>query len=291
MIFKNDYIINACRSKNVLHIGATDAPYHKIKKNRKSMKYYNIFKQAIIPSRGIIMTKKLITYFFDHKGELNQETLNNWLKDNTVDFEDIAIKLNQDLWNKSLELSKMIENNADEKLKEIPYELGGGGIYPFLIFLVLYRKPEVIVETGVAAGFSSYGFLEAIRINEKGKLYSSDFPYFRIPNPENYIGVIVPKNLKNNWNLYIEGDQINLPKIIIQIDNIDIFHYDSDKSYKGREFAMNTILPKVKDDGIIIMDDIQDNSFFYDYIKANNIKDYYIFKFLGKFVGIIGKLN
>ena len=38
------------------------------------------------------------------------------------------------------------------------------------------------------------------------------------------------------------------------------------------------------------MDDIQDNSFFYDYIKENNISNWKVFKFNNKYLGIIGKL-
>ena len=38
------------------------------------------------------------------------------------------------------------------------------------------------------------------------------------------------------------------------------------------------------------MDDIQDNSFFYDYTKENDISDWKIFEFNKKYLGIIGKL-
>jgi predicted O-methyltransferase YrrM len=36
-------------------------------------------------------------------------------------------------------------------------------------------RPEVIIETGVGAGFSTAHLLEAIRINECGILYSIDY--------------------------------------------------------------------------------------------------------------------
>ncbi len=44
------------------------------------------------------------------------------------------------------------------------------------------------------------------------------------------------------------------------------------------------------ENSVIIMDDIQDNSFFYDYIKENNISNWKVFKFKNKYLGIIGKL-
>ena len=80
--------------------------------------------------------------------------------------------------------------------------------------MVLIAEPKTILETGVAAGFSSQSFLSALAKNGSGKLYSSDYPYFRIPNPEKYIGIVVDKELQNNWELYIEGDKANLDKII-----------------------------------------------------------------------------
>ena len=55
--------------------------------------------------------------------------------------------------------------------------LGGGGNFILLYFLT--RKfNKVVVETGVAAGWSSLAILGAFEKNGEGKLYSSDFPYF-----------------------------------------------------------------------------------------------------------------
>lgn len=160
-----------------------------------------------------------------------------------------------------------------------------------LNFITRYMEPDCIVETGVAAGFSSYSFLSAIKANGRGKLYSSDFPYFRIPNPESYIGVIVEESLKDNWSLCIDGDEICLPKIVRSVNKVDIFHYDSDKSYSGRKFAFSVISKVLSRDGIILMDDIQDNSFFYDYVEDNNPESWCVFEFQGKYVGMIGKLT
>ena len=82
---------------------------------------------------------------------------------------------------------------ANTRLKNIKVKLGGGANDILLYFFVRYYKPKVILETGVAAGFSSLAILKALKKNKYGKLYSSDFPYFRIKNPENYIGILVDK--------------------------------------------------------------------------------------------------
>mgnify|MGYP007000273262 len=72
-------------------------------------------------------------------------------------------------------------------------------------------------------------------------LYSSDFPYFRIKDPEKYIGIVVEKSLRKNWNLFIEGDENNLPKILKTAKKIDILSYDSDKTYSGRSKTLTKV--------------------------------------------------
>ena len=99
---------------------------------------------------------------------------------------------------------------------------------------------------------------------------------------------MVEDSLKREWSLYLDGDEYNLPKIISKVGKVDIFHYDSDKSYSGREFAISAIKESLSDRGIILMDDLQDNSFFYDYIQQNNPKSWRVFKFHKKYVGMIG---
>ena len=143
------------------------------------------------------------------------------------------------------------------------------------------------METGVAAGWSSYAALKAIKKNGIGTLYSSDFPYFRFKNPEKLIGIIVPKELKNNWHLDIRGDTVALPNFAEKIDRIDFFHYDSDKAYSGRKFAFDLLEKKTKENTVIVMDDIQDDTFFKDYVSKNNIKNFFVFEFEGKYIGLI----
>ena len=96
------------------------------------------------------------------------------------------------------------------------------------------------METGVAAGWTSLAILRALK-NGEGYLYSSDFPYFRLKNPEKYVGCLArDETNKENWFLDIRGDDIALPEISRKLNNncIDLFHYDSDKSYSEKNSAM-----------------------------------------------------
>lgn len=228
---------------------------------------------------------KLSVRIFGDKKEKARDLA--WIRSKVVGFEDWALKINPALWNEANEFSQQMKSDAISILKDIPLDLGGGGIYPVLYFLTIWKKPGTIVETGVAAGFSSKAFLSALKKNGRGKLYSSDFPYFRIVDPEKYIGILVEEELRSNWSLQLKGDRVNLPAILSEIDTLDIFHYDSDKSYKGREFAFRQIKDKITDSSIIVFDDIQDNNQFKDFVETNKYA-YKIFEFEGKYIGMIG---
>ena len=94
---------------------------------------------------------------------------------------------------------------------------------------------------------------------------------------------------KENWFLDIRGDEVALPEIMKKLNNqdIDILHYDSDKSYSGRVNALEILSSKLNSKTIIIFDDIQDNLHFRDFVKINN-KSYSVLEFEGKFIGIVG---
>ena len=251
--------------------------------------FINIFKQSLKSSRFVVMINKVRSRFFSYEGTLTRDQNLEWIKKNLTEVSIFANSISFPLWEETITQSKILEKNANKTLENIKYSLGGGADYQLLYFLTRYLRPENVLETGVAAGFSSYAILSALQKNGKGKLYSSDFPYFRIKDPEKYIGIVVEKNLRKNWNLFIEGDEYNLPKIFKTVKKIDIFSYDSDKTYQGRSKTLKKVSKFLTENSVIIMDDIQDNSFFYDYIKINNISNWNVFEFNKKYLGIIGK--
>jgi hypothetical protein len=230
--------------------------------------------------------KKLIRNSFK---SISEEKLKIWIYSNAIKVEDYCKLIDSDLWNDTKGFSEGLTEQSSLKLKGINFHIGGGGAYPLLYFLTRKNKPKIILETGVAAGYSSYAFLQAISENGQGRLFSSDFPYFRIKNPEAYIGILVPELLRENWELFIKGDFYNFKEISnFEFDQIDLLHYDSDKSYQGRQFLLNYFESKIKKDTIIIFDDIIDNTHFYDLILSLKRNDWKIFEFEGKYLGAIG---
>ena len=250
-------------------------------------KLINIIKNSIKRKNiSIIIDKILIRILESSSNKKNHSRNIKWCKDHSEPYDSFLKSLDPDLWAETQTICKKIEDNAHKKLEQINIDLGGGGNYPLLYFFTRYTNAETIVETGVAAGWSSQAILTAMQTNNTGKLYSSDFPYFRQDSPEKLVGYLVDDELKENWSLAIDGDQNNLPEFLTKIKEIDLFHYDSDKSYKGRSFASNLIIPKCHKNSVIIFDDIQDNSHFKDYV-TNSKTPFKVFEFQGKYVGLI----
>lgn len=247
----------------------------------------NILKFVISnPSRSKELLKKIRLRFSKREKQRDLK----WIKEKQQSFKDWAQTIDADVWSEAVLFSEQLQHDAAKKLASLPVKLGGGGLYPVLYFLTRYTKPKVIVETGVAAGYSTKTFLSAIKKNEVGKLFSSDFPYFRLPNPEQYVGILVDDELKTNWSLYIEGDKKNIPVILSQLDEIDLFHYDSDKSYAARQFVFELINTKLSKDAFVLFDDIQDNNHFKDFVTKHSC-EYHVFEFGGKNIGLIKNLQ
>jgi predicted O-methyltransferase YrrM len=142
------------------------------------------------------------------------------------------------------------------------------------------------METGVAAGFSSRAILSALHQNGAGILWSSDFPLFRLEEPEQNIGVLVEPPLRNNWRLFLKGDRVNIPQILEQMQKVDFFHYDSDKSKSGREYAFQQVRGKLSDDAIVVFDDIQDNLHFKELVEFHGFR-FKVFSHEEKWIGVI----
>jgi predicted O-methyltransferase YrrM len=247
----------------------------------------NIFLNLLKPGYFKVMFKKIFKRFEKDNSILALKWATQKCKSST---EEICISIDGNLFEEVKSDIKAIENKAKDRLSTLDFSLGGGGNYVLLNFLVRKFQPTCVVESGVAAGWSSLAILKALEKNKKGFLYSSDFPYFRLKNPEKYIGFVVEdENLKSRWYLNIQGDQVALPKIVNLLENkkINLFHYDSDKSYSGRDFAINTLSSKISTDCIIIFDDIQDNLHFKDFVEENKMQ-YTVLEFKGKYVGVVG---
>ena len=243
----------------------------------------NVARNALRPHYLPVMGRKLVERFRpSHRDEAIR-----WAEARAESIGEFADALDAELWAECGTWATEFRARSATKLDAMAVPLRGAGHFRLVHFLVRHLRPEVVLETGVGVGYTSQAILLALELNGSGTLYSSDFPYFRMDHPERYVGCLVDEELRHRWHLAVHGDRANLAEFLPRIDRVDFVHYDSDKSIGGRAFAMDSIGPKLAPDATVVMDDIDDNVYFRDFV-ARAGTDCRVFRRGGKFVGLTG---
>jgi predicted O-methyltransferase YrrM len=221
--------------------------------------------------------------------EDSREEATFWCKSNSISQYDALKKLTHndafpeltDLFPDEMKEATRIEASA-------PVKMGGSGAITFIYHLVKKSNAQKIIETGVAYGWSSLSILLAIKDASNARLISNDMPYISMNN-EDYVGCIVPENLKDRWQLQRLPDIKGIPLALKKLNNsIDFCHYDSDKSYTGRMWATPLLWNALKKHGFLVSDDINDNLAFKHFCESVN-RTPVIIENSGKYVGVIVK--
>ncbi len=179
-----------------------------------------------------------------------------------------------------------ILKTSEQREKECPIKMGGAGALELIYYSCEFANAKNVVETGVAYGWSSLAALLSLE-KRGGTLYSSDMPYLA-QDGDQYVGYVVPENLKPYWKLFRFADKESLPKIFADNATFDVVHYDSDKSYNGRFWAYTELYGHLKSGGVFISDDIGDNSAYQDFCEKNNIETTVV-EYEGKYIGVFVK--
>jgi predicted O-methyltransferase YrrM len=152
-----------------------------------------------------------------------------------------------------------------------------------LFSVVREFQPEVAVETGVCNGFSTAFMLMALRLNQKGRLYSIDFPEVagteyregtfwegkgRSAIPQgSQPGWLIPAELRDRWELTLGKSQEKLPELLGRLGQIDFFIHDSEHSYDCMWFEYSQAYQALRRGGLLASDDINWNDAFYKFAK------------------------
>ena len=150
-----------------------------------------------------------------------------------------------------------------------------------LYAIIRSKEPKIVVETGVCNGVSTLVILLAIKKNQRGTLYSVDYPTFsddpapkfqekQYPDDHTFSAIpkgkspgwIIPKKLRDRWNLRIGKSQRKLPPLLNELEEIDLFIHDSDHTIPCMIFEYEIAWEFLKSDGVLLSDDIHTNNAF-----------------------------
>jgi predicted O-methyltransferase YrrM len=137
---------------------------------------------------------------------------------------------------------------------------GGQDILNLLGAPVLLCRPSVVIETGVAMGFSTAVILAAMDDNHAGALHSIDLPPLQV-DPGAFVGEVVPDDLRARWTLHVGPSRLLLPGLVRRLAPIDLFVHDADHSYAGQLEDYREAWPYLARGGCLISDDVANAAF------------------------------
>ena len=183
-----------------------------------------------------------------------------------------------------------------------PFTGVGSAGEDFYVFLRMI-KPEIVIETGVFAGVSSAFILKALEDNNKGLLYSIDYPLSEqeyaaalasgLESPAPLLpegkepGFAIPENVKGRWVFKKGKSKEILPNLLKELGKVDVFLHDSQHTYENMIFEYSSAWDYLTEGGLLLSHDIAANSAFDDFSKKVRRKPFDIY-FRGG-VGVIIK--
>lgn len=145
-----------------------------------------------------------------------------------------------------------------------------------------------VIETGVAYGWSSLALLLSLANRPTGNLWSVDLPYMG-RGADAYVGVAVPPQLRQRWQLLRMADREGIPRAIRAAGAaLDLVHYDSDKFETGRAWAYARLWQALRRGGMLVSDDVGDNLAFANFAQRVDVQPV-IVAVADKFAGVLVK--
>ncbi len=131
------------------------------------MKIFNVINIVHFTSKNfqnlLVIFEKILIKLFDVNSYINIKKNKEFLDKNAISFKKFAINKNKKLFFETISVSKKIRENGLKILYKKRIKNHGGAAIEIIYFLIRYYKPKIILETGVAYGFSSHSIFHAIK--------------------------------------------------------------------------------------------------------------------------------
>jgi Methyltransferase domain len=141
--------------------------------------------------------------------------------------------------------------------------------------LARHLRPEVVVETGVARGLTTYLLLKALERNGSGRLWSIDLAPSAIgaPGLAGQTAAAVPPELRCRWTLLQGTSRRCLPGLLDGLAQlelpVDLFIHDSLHTGRNVRFELDSVWPRLSPDGVALVDDVEQNAAFGSFARRH----------------------
>lgn len=126
-------------------------------------------------------------------------------------------------------------------------------------------RPRQVVETGVCYGVTTAFLLQALRENGAGTLHSIDLPPLG-RKAHDFVGTLVPYDLRARWVLHRGTSRILLPRVLKQVGIVDFFIHDSLHTCRNIRRELASVTPYLSGPALVLSDDIDGNPAFREWV-------------------------
>ena len=243
-------------------------------------------KQDLFPKLREIFFKRVSLFLHGNRDGVSLNFLQKSTNGIFLSTEEFIInsKLNYSGLQKDLSTAKSLYKKVLEEHRLITSERWNAELQLFSLLYVLVKskKPNFLVETGVANGISTNAIMSALdEDSSPGTLHSFDV----LPETKDaYTG-------NGKWSFHLLDKKRTHKKLFAAVENsplVDIWLHDSNHGYRWQKFEYLLALSRLKEGGVLISDDI-DASPAWGELAKSHFKESYIIFDSRKFVGIAFK--
>lgn len=243
-----------------------------------NMRIISILRFLLKPSWWPEINRRLkiiiATKFLPKHDITSRKIAQNWCQQNAIENNEFLEALGISHFEKIAEPYTRFYEYALKQEENDPYnsrkinKTGTGASADFLFTIARKINGCNFLETGVDRGWSSLA-LNLVAREKQGKVISIDTPKHKSKKGFSRTGIVVHPELRDNWELILKPDSVALRDLVKRNNNkFDFIHYDSDKSYWGRINSYFILFGLLKSGGVLVSDDVADNTAFRDFCFA-----------------------